>query len=83
MPHSRALGRSGLQVQPIVFGGNVFGWSADEATSFALLDAFVDAGFNMIDTADAYSGWCPAIAVANRKPSSAAGWPAAANATRC
>lgn len=59
MPHSRALGRSGLQVQPIVFGGNVFGWSADEATSFALLDAFVDAGFNMIDTADAYSGWVP------------------------
>ncbi|PMR89161.1 aldo/keto reductase [Xanthomonas arboricola] len=59
MTHSRALGRSGLQVQPIVFGGNVFGWSADEATSFALLDAFVDAGFNLIDTADAYSGWVP------------------------
>ncbi|MCC4610689.1 aldo/keto reductase [Xanthomonas campestris pv. esculenti] len=59
MTHPRALGRSGLQVQPIVFGGNVFGWSADEATSFALLDAFVDAGFNLIDTADAYSGWVP------------------------
>ncbi|AKU51500.1 aldo/keto reductase [Xanthomonas arboricola] len=59
MTHSRALGRSGLQVQPIVFGGNVFGWSADEATSFALLDAFVDAGFNLVDTADAYSGWVP------------------------
>lgn len=56
MTQPRALGRSGLQVQPIVFGGNVFGWSADEATSFALLDAFVDAGFNLIDTADAYSG---------------------------
>ncbi len=59
MTQPRALGRSGLQVQPIVFGGNVFGWSADEATSFALLDAFVDAGFNLIDTADAYSGWVP------------------------
>lgn len=59
MTHSRALGRSGLQIQPIVFGGNVFGWSADETTSFALLDAFVDAGFNLIDTADAYSGWVP------------------------
>jgi len=59
MSHPRALGRSGLQVQPIVFGGNVFGWSADEATSFALLDAFVDAGFNLIDTADVYSGWVP------------------------
>ncbi|MFC7519840.1 aldo/keto reductase [Xanthomonas populi] len=59
MTQSRALGRSGLQIQPIVFGGNVFGWSADESTSFALLDAFVDAGFNLIDTADAYSGWVP------------------------
>ncbi|PPU77082.1 MULTISPECIES: aldo/keto reductase [Xanthomonas] len=59
MTQSRALGRSGLQIQPIVFGGNVFGWSADEATSFALLDAFVDAGFNLIDTADTYSSWVP------------------------
>lgn len=55
----RALGRSGLQAQPIAFGGNVFGWSADERTSFALLDAFVEAGFNLVDTADAYSAWVP------------------------
>jgi aryl-alcohol dehydrogenase-like predicted oxidoreductase len=55
----RKLGRSGLQVAPIVFGGNVFGWTADEATTFALLDAFVAAGFNAIDTADVYSRWAP------------------------
>lgn len=55
----RELGRSGLRVKPLAFGGNVFGWSADERTSFALLDAFVDAGFNLIDTADAYSAWVP------------------------
>jgi len=55
----RRLGRSNLQVSPLCFGGNVFGWTADEATSFALLDAFVDAGFNFIDTADTYSVWVP------------------------
>lgn len=55
----RKLGRSDLSIAPIVFGGNVFGWSADEETSFALLDAFVDSGFNAIDTADAYSHWVP------------------------
>ncbi|MDE2277569.1 MAG: aldo/keto reductase, partial [Burkholderiales bacterium] len=55
----RPLGRSGLQVSPLAFGGNVFGWTADEATSFALLDAWVDAGFNFIDTADVYSAWVP------------------------
>ncbi len=59
MTQSRALGRSGLNVQPIAFGGNVFGWSADEKTSFALLDAFVEAGFNLVDTADSYSAWVP------------------------
>ena len=53
----RKLGRSDLSISPVVFGGNVFGWSADEKTSFALLDAFVDAGFNAIDTADSYSHW--------------------------
>ena len=57
--HLRPLGRSGLQVAPLAFGGNVFGWSADEATSFSLLDAFVDAGFNLVDTADVYSRWVP------------------------
>ncbi len=55
----RALGRSGLQVAPLALGGNVFGWTADEKTSFAVLDAFVDAGFNLVDTADVYSRWAP------------------------
>ena len=59
MTATRELGRSGLHVHPIAFGGNVFGWGADEKTSFALLDAFVDAGFNLVDTADAYSAWVP------------------------
>lgn len=53
------LGRSGLHVAPIAFGGNVFNWTANEATSFKLLDAFVGAGFNLIDTADVYSRWAP------------------------
>jgi aryl-alcohol dehydrogenase-like predicted oxidoreductase len=55
----RPLGRSSLSVAPLAFGGNVFGWSADEQRSFDLLDAFVDAGFNLIDTADVYSAWVP------------------------
>jgi len=55
----RPLGRSGLQIAPLMLGGNVFGWSADEKTSFAILDAFVDAGFNAVDTADSYSRWAP------------------------
>jgi aryl-alcohol dehydrogenase-like predicted oxidoreductase len=58
-PWLRPLGRSGLEVAPVTFGGNVFGWTADEKTSFALLDAFVDGGFNLIDTADVYSRWVP------------------------
>ena len=53
----RALGGSGLTVAPLAFGGNVFGWTADEATSLRLLDAFVDDGFNLVDTADVYSRW--------------------------
>lgn len=53
------LGRSGLEVSPIAFGGNVFGWTADEATSMQLLDRFVDEGYNFIDTADMYSRWAP------------------------
>ncbi len=56
---NRPLGRSALRVSPLCFGGNVFGWTADETTSFALLDAWVDAGFNFIDTADVYSAWVP------------------------
>jgi aryl-alcohol dehydrogenase-like predicted oxidoreductase len=53
----RGLGKSGLDVAPLAFGGNVFGWTADEPTSFRLLDAFVAAGFNLIDTANSYSRW--------------------------
>ena len=53
------LGKSGLKVAPWAFGGNVFGWTVDEATGFKLLDAFVDAGFNLIDSADVYSRWVP------------------------
>ncbi|MEO7014504.1 MAG: aldo/keto reductase [Dokdonella sp.] len=53
----RTLGNSGIHIAPFAFGGNVFGWTVDEATSFSLLDAFVDAGFNLIDTADCYSAW--------------------------
>ena len=55
----RRLGRSGLATAPLAFGGNVFGWTADERTSFALLDAFVAGGFSLIDTADVYSRWVP------------------------
>ncbi|HZI84316.1 MAG TPA: aldo/keto reductase [Casimicrobiaceae bacterium] len=53
----RKLGDSGFEVAPLAFGGNVFGWTADEAMSFRLLDQFVDAGFNLVDTADSYSRW--------------------------
>ena len=55
----RKLGNSGLEVAPLAFGGNVFGWTANEQTSFQLLDAFVAAGFNLIDTADIYSRFAP------------------------
>jgi aryl-alcohol dehydrogenase-like predicted oxidoreductase len=55
----RRLGNSGLEVAPLVFGGNVFGWTVDEATGFELLDAFVANGFNLIDTADVYPKWVP------------------------
>ncbi|MCU1266907.1 MAG: putative oxidoreductase, aryl-alcohol dehydrogenase like protein [Acidobacteria bacterium] len=55
----RKLGNSGLEVAPLAFGGNVFGWTVDESKSFALLDAFSEAGFDFIDTADIYSTWVP------------------------
>ncbi|HKQ54081.1 MAG TPA: aldo/keto reductase, partial [Pyrinomonadaceae bacterium] len=55
----RRLGNSELEVAPLAFGGNVFGWTVDERASFELLDAFVGAGFNLVDTADAYSAWAP------------------------
>ena len=56
---NRTLGNSGIEVAPLAFGGNVFGWTADEARSFELLDGFTAAGFNLIDTADVYSKWVP------------------------
>ena len=56
---TRRLGRTDLNIAPMVLGGNVFGWTADKATSFAVLDCFVAAGFNAIDTADSYSTWVP------------------------
>lgn len=57
--NKRLLGNSGLKTAPLILGGNVFGWTIGETPSFALLDAFVDAGFNCIDTADIYSTWVP------------------------
>ena len=56
---TRKLGRSGIEISPFVFGGNVFGWTVDQSNSFKLLDAFVGADFNAIDTADTYSKWVP------------------------
>lgn len=55
----RPLGRTGLNIAPLVFGGNVFGWTADEATSHRLLDRYLDGGFNAVDTAESYSHWVP------------------------
>ena len=55
----RPFGQTGFAVAPLAFGGNVFGWTVDEALSFRLLDAFVDAGFNLIDTANSYSRFAP------------------------
>ena len=57
--HKRKLGKTGLEVAPLIFGGNVFGWTIDQARSFQLLDAFSAAGFNSVDTADVYSKWVP------------------------
>ncbi|WP_326694328.1 aldo/keto reductase [Streptomyces sp. NBC_01267] len=59
MASLRELGSSGIQVFPLALGGNVFGWSADEAQSFDVLDAYAAAGGNFVDTADAYSAWVP------------------------
>ena len=57
--NKRKLGKTGLEISPLVFGGNIFGWTVDQATSFKLLDAFAAAGFNSVDTADVYSKWVP------------------------
>ncbi|WP_339107041.1 aldo/keto reductase [Thioclava sp. GXIMD4216] len=54
---TNTLGTTGLEISPIVFGGNVFGWTLDEAASFRMLDALIDHGFTTIDTADVYSAW--------------------------
>ncbi len=78
----KQLGRSGIQVPALTFGGNVFGWTADQATSFSLLDALVDNQLNFIDTADVYSSWAPGNQGGNRKASSANGSRRAASATR-
>lgn len=59
MTELRALGSSGLSTPPLILGGNVFGWTADQSTSFSILDAFVAGGGRMIDTADVYSVWAP------------------------
>ena len=59
MSGKRTIGGSGIEVAPLTLGGNVFGWTADEQASFAILDAFTDAGGTMIDTADVYSAWAP------------------------
>ena len=59
MAAKRQLGNSGIHIAPFALGGNVFGWTADERASFEVLDAFVAAGFDFIDTADAYSMWVP------------------------
>ncbi|MGA9522661.1 MAG: aldo/keto reductase, partial [Myxococcaceae bacterium] len=56
---NRRLGHSPLSIPPLALGGNVFGWTADEKTSFTVLDAFVDGGFTAVDTADVYSRWIP------------------------
>lgn len=59
MAGKRPIGNSAIHVAPLALGGNVFDFTADEAASFAVLDAFVDAGGNMVDTADVYSAWAP------------------------
>lgn len=57
----RELGQTGIRIAPLVLGGNVFGWTADRDTSFAILDAFLEAGFNAIDTADVYNRYAPGL----------------------
>ncbi len=69
----RKLGNSGLEVAPLALGGNVFGWTTDEPTTFRLLDAFVAAGCNLIDTADIYSGGFRGTKAVNPRPYSASG----------
>jgi aryl-alcohol dehydrogenase-like predicted oxidoreductase len=67
--NTRRLGRTGLHIAPLVLGGNVFGWTADEQRSFAVLDSFADAGFNAIDMADVYRLGLLATVAAKSAPS--------------
>src|ERR1700727_3155548 len=60
--NKRKLGNSGLEFAPLMLGGNVFGWTIDEPKSFEVLDAFIEAGLDFIDTADVYSKWVPSHA---------------------
>ena len=75
------LGTTALSVSPLCLGGNVFGWTADEDASFAVLDAYAAAGGNFIDTADGYGNWVEGNPAARPRGSSAAGWRPAATAT--
>lgn len=59
MMQKRSLGNTGIDIAPLALGGNVFGWTIDEAKSFSVLDAFVENGFDTIDTADCHSAWSP------------------------
>ena len=73
MENKRKLGNSELSVLPLTFGGNVFGWTLNEQESFNILDAFIGAGFNFIDTADTYLKWVPGNQGGESEPSSAIG----------
>ena len=82
MASRRKLGNSCIEVAPLMFGGNVFGWTIDEPTSFQILDAYRDAGFDFIDTADVYARWKEGNQAANRRRLSATGQRAGAVADR-
>jgi aryl-alcohol dehydrogenase-like predicted oxidoreductase len=78
----RKLGQTGYEIAPFAFGGNVFGWTVDEPTSFKSLDAFVDAGFSLIDTADSYSRWVCRTYLMNIHVCDRAIWDAVREASR-
>ena len=68
MLEKRKIGDSGIEIAPLALGGNVFGWTADEKTSFDVLDAFVEAGGTMVDTADVYSAWVEVTRAGRARP---------------
>ena len=80
--NTREIGHSGIRVPPLCFGGNVFGWTADQARSFELLDALLESGLNFVDTADVYAVWVPGNAGGEWRQSSANGSPPGAIASR-